>query len=258
MDELLEERRGAVALLTLHRPERLNAVSAGLYTRLCEAMARAEQDRSVRAVVLTGAGRAFCVGADLVAHREDRPGDARRAYVELGQRAARALLTSPLPVVAAVNGHAVGAGLELALACDLIVAGQKARFGLPEITLGLIPGFGGTQRLIARTGLARARELVYLGSMIPADEALRIGLVNRVVPDAELAAEAAKLAGELAARAPVALRQAKRATRAAVEPTLAPGLRYEVEAFGVTFATDDRVEGLTAFLEKRPPAWKGR
>jgi enoyl-CoA hydratase len=164
----------------------------------------------------------------------------------------------PFPVVAAVNGVALGGGLELALACDLVVASDRARLGLPETSLGLIPGFGGTQRLAQRVGLARARELIYLGSVIPADEALRIGLVDRVVPAADVAAEAARLTAELSRRAPVALRQAKRATQAGAEAALGCGLRFEIEAFGVTFASEDRVEGLRAFLEKRPPVWKGR
>jgi enoyl-CoA hydratase len=163
-----------------------------------------------------------------------------------------------VPVVAAVNGVALGGGLELALACDLVVASERARVGLPEITLGLIPGFGGTQRLVRRIGLARARELIYLGSMVGASDALRLGIVDRVVPPDRVAAEAAELAAELARRPPLALRQAKRATRAAVETTLAAGLRLEIEAFAAAFASEDRVEGLRAFLEKRAPQWKGR
>ena len=185
------------------------------------------------------------------------PGDGH-AYARLGHAGFSRLDDLRVPAIAAVNGVALGGGLELALACDLIVAGERARLGLPEITLGLIPGFGGTQRLVRRCGLARARELVYLGSMVGAAEALRLGIVDRVVPDDLVADEAAALARELALRAPVALRQAKRATRAAVETDLASGLRYEVEAFATVFATDDRSEGLRAFLEKRPPRWTGR
>src|SRR5437763_1842481 len=163
-----------------------------------------------------------------------------------------------VPVVAALNGVALGGGLELALAGDLIVASERARLGQPEINLGLIPGFGGTQRLALRVGLARARELVYLGHMISAEEGHRIGLVNRVVPPDRLRAEAAELAAALAAKAPVALRQAKRATAFAAAGAVEAGCRYEIEAFGVTFATEDRVEGLRAFREKRTPVWKGR
>jgi enoyl-CoA hydratase/carnithine racemase len=156
-----------------------------------------------------------------------------------------------------VNGIALGGGLELALACDLIVASDRARLGQPEINLGLVPGFGGTQRLVRRIGQARARELIYLGHAINAEEALRIGLVCRVVAGEQLAAEAAQLAADLAAKAPVALRQAKRATAVAADADIQVGCHYEVEAFAVTFATDDRIEGLRAFLAKRAPDWKG-
>ncbi len=255
---LVLERAGAVATIRLNRPKALNALDAATLRELARAIRDIRRDDGVRAVVITGAGeKAFCAGADIAAMAA-MSGEDGHAYSRLGHEVLGRLEELDVPVVAAVNGVALGGGLELALACDLIVAAQKARLGLPEITLGLIPGFGGTQRLVLRTGLARARELVYLGGMVPADEALRIGLVNRVVPDNQLAAEAATLAAELASRAPVALRQAKRATRASAEAALASGLRYEVEAFGVTFGTEDRVEGLTAFLEKRPPAWKGR
>ena len=173
-------------------------------------------------------------------------------------RTLRAIEEAPQVFIAALNGAAMGGGLELALACDLAIAGERARLGLPEITLGLIPGFGGTQRLVRRIGLARARELIYLGTMVGAADGLRLGIVDRVVPDDRLAAEAAALAAELAKRPPVALRQAKRATRAAVESALEAGLRLEIEAFAATFASEDRVEGLRAFLEKRPAQWKGQ
>lgn len=254
MDELLEERRGAVALLTLHRPERLNAVSAGLYTRLCEAMARAEQDRSVRAVVLTGAGRAFCVGADLVAHREDRPGDARRAYVELGQRAARALLTSPLPVVAAVNGHAVGAGLELALACDLIVVAEAARLRFPELGLGTFVGGGATRTLVQRAGLTRARELLLLGRFFGGADAVALGVANATVPAADVLPAAVALAEELATKAPRSLAFAKQLLAPAA---LDEALAAEAEALLACMQTRDWHEGVLAFAEKRDPRFTG-
>ena len=163
-----------------------------------------------------------------------------------------------VPVVGALNGVALGGGLELALACDLLVAGERARLGQPEINLGLIPGFGGTQRLVRRVGLARARELIYLGRPIVAEEALRIGLVDRVVSADRVRVEAAALAAELAGKPPVALRLAKRTTAIAPDIDCATGCRYEVEAFGVAFASEDRVEGLEAFRAKRAPAWKGR
>src|SRR5262245_6287210 len=180
------------------------------------------------------------------------------AYSRLGHEVMARLEALPVPVVAAVNGIALGGGLELALACDLIVASERARLGQPEIALGLIPGFGGTQRLVRRVGQGRARDLIYLGRQVAADEALRIGLVDRVVPPARVLEEATALARELAAKAPVALAQAKRATTVAADADLTTGCRYELEAFAVTFATEDRVEGLKAILEKRKPVWKGR
>jgi enoyl-CoA hydratase/carnithine racemase len=153
---------------------------------------------------------------------------------------------------------ALGGGLELALACDLLIASSRARLGQPEINLGLIPGFGGTQRLVKRVGLSRARELIYLGQPIVAEDALRIGLVARVAVPEKLLAETMDLAEELAKKPPLALRQAKLATAVAADADIATGCRYEIEAFAVTFASEDRVEGLRAFLDKRPPAWKGR
>jgi len=180
------------------------------------------------------------------------------AYSQLGHEVFGRLEALDLPVVAAVNGAALGGGLELALACDFVVAAETARLGLPETTLGLIPGFGGTQRLTLRVGLARARDLIYLGRVLQAEEALRIGLVDRVVAADAVAAEAAALAAEFAGRAPVALRQAKRTTRAAAHAAMASALAHEIDAFAATFASEDRTEGLRAFLEKRPPVWKGR
>ena len=251
-------RAGAVATLALDRPRALNALDAATLRELARAIRELRRDGGVRALVVTGAGdKAFCAGADIKELR-NRDLVAQKRGAELGQAVFAKLDTLPMPSIAVINGIAFGGGLELALACDLIVASDRARLGQPEINLGLIPGFGGTQRLVRRIGQTRARELIYLGHMVAAEEALRVGLVNRVVPHERLAEEAAKLAAELAARAPVALAQAKRATAVAADADLETGCRFEVEAFGVTFATEDRVEGLKAFLEKRTPAWKGR
>jgi enoyl-CoA hydratase len=255
---LLVTRDGAVATLTLHRPEALNALSADVLRELARAVRDVRRDPVVRAVVVTGSGeKAFSAGADIAAMAAMSAIDGH-AYSALGHEVFARLEALPVPVVAAVNGVALGGGLELALACDLIVASERARLGQPEINLGLIPGFGGTQRLVRRVGLGRARELIYLGHMVAAEEALRIGLVERVVPPAQLLDEARKLAADLAARAPVALAQAKRATALAADADLATGCRAEVDAFGVVFASDDRREGLAAFLAKRAPVWKGR
>jgi len=257
-EPVLLECRDGVATLRLNRPRALNALDPDTLRGLAAALERIAGDDAVRAVVVTGAGdRAFCAGADIAAMAAMSPTDGH-GYSRLGHDVLGRIDDLDVPVVAAVNGAALGGGLELMLACDLAIAAERARLGLPETTLGLIPGFGGTQRLVRRIGLARARELIYLGSMVGAADGLRLGIVDRVVPDDRLADEAAALARELATRAPLALRQAKRATRAAAESSLAAGLRLEVEAFAATFASEDRVEGLRAFLEKRPAQWKGR
>ena len=252
------DRAGAVTTLTIDRPRALNALDGDTLRELARAVRDVRRDAGVRALVVTGAGeKAFSAGADIAAMAAMSPADGH-AYSRLGHEVLARLEALSIPVVAALNGVALGGGLELALACDLIVASERARLGQPEINLGLIPGFGGTQRLVRRIGQARARELIYLGHPLSAADALRVGLVNRVVPPERLAEEAGGLAAELAAKPPRALAQAKRATAVAADADLETGCRYEVEAFAVTFASEDRVEGLTAFLEKRPPVWKGR
>lgn len=256
-ENLVMERSEAVATIRLNRPKALNALDAPTLRELAAALDLLRADREVRALVVTGSGeKAFSAGADITAMAA-MPGAAGHAYAQLGHEVFARIEALDVPAVAAVNGVALGGGLERALACDLVLAAERARLGLPEITLGLIPGFGGTQRLAQRVGVGRARDLIYTGRMVGAAEALQLGIVERVVPDDRLHEEAMELARTLASRAPVAMRQAKRATRAASEALVAPGLRYEVEAFGVTFATDDRVEGLRAFLDKRTPAWRG-
>jgi len=252
------DRAEGVATITLDRPKQLNALDASTLRELARAVRDIRRDAGVRAVVVTGAGeKAFSAGADIAAMAAMPPGEGH-AYSRLGHDVLSRLEALDVPVVAALNGVALGGGLELALACDLIVASEKARLGQPEINLGLIPGFGGTQRLVRRIGQTRARELIYLGHMIGAEEALRVGLVNRVVAPDQVATEARRLATDLASKAPLALAQAKRATAVATDVDLVSGCRFEADAFAVAFAAADRVEGLTAFLEKRTPSWKGR
>jgi len=255
---LVLSRDGAVATIRLNRPKALNALDPTTLRELARAVREIRRDAAVRAVVITGEGdRAFCAGADVAAMAEMTPAEGYE-YCRRGHEVLGRVEALDVPVIAAVNGVALGGGLELALVCDLIVAADSAKLGLPETNLGLIPGFGGTQRLVLRTGLARARELIYLGSVLPAPEAAAIGIVNRLVAKAELAETAATLAAQLAGRAPVALRQAKRATRAAAEAALSTGLALEIESFALTFASADRVEGLKAFLAKRTPEWTGK
>ncbi len=253
----LFERRDAVAIVTVNRPEVLNSLDTDT---LDELAARVEECRreAVRCLVITGAGeRAFVAGADIAAMAKMTGLDAR-VFSRRGQAVMRSLEELPIPVIAAVNGFALGGGLELAMACDFIFAADHAKFGQPEVNLGIIPGFGGTQRLARRVGVGAARQLIYSGEIIDAAEALRIGLVNRVVPRAELMTETVRVATELAAKAPVAIQQAKAAVNAGADMAIERGCQYETEAFAVTFASADSHEGLEAFLAKRKPAFSGR
>src|SRR2546428_2239537 len=243
LQDLHLTRAGGVATLTFDRPRGLNALGAATLRELARAIRELRRDGGVRALGVTGAGdKAFSAGADIAAMAAMSAADGH-AYSRLGHEVLARLEALAIPVVAAVNGVALGGGLELALACDLIVASEKARLGQPEINLGLIPGFGGTQRLVRRIGQTRARELIYLGHMVAAEEALRVGLVNRVVPHERLAEEAAKLAAELGARAPVPLAQANAPTAGPAGADLETGRRFEVEAFRGTLATQGPVDG---------------
>jgi enoyl-CoA hydratase len=258
MPSLLVERHGAVLQLTLHRPDRLNAVNEDLYESLLAALAEAEVDRSVRAIVLTGAGRAFCVGADLQGHHgNDRDLAAQRHYIDLGQRAAKALLTHRCPVVAALNGHAIGAGLELALACDLSVVAEAAKLRFPEFGLGTFVGGGTTTTLVQRVGATKARELLLLGRFFLGSEAATIGVCNFSVPSEKVLLEAMALADEVASKAPHSLALGKQLLRTAPERSLDEVLAAEAEALLSCMQTQDWREGILAFAEKRHPKFTG-
>jgi enoyl-CoA hydratase len=250
-EPVLLERRGAVALLTLNRPEVLNALDRATLEALGARSAEIARDPGVRAVVVTGAGRAFAAGADIAAMRPMDPGEAE-AFSRLGHAALASLEALAVPTIAAVNGVALGGGCELALACDWIYASAKARFGQPEVNLGLLPGFGGTSRLLRRVGPAWAKELVLAGEPIDADTALRVGLANRVFePEALL--DAALAAGEkVASKGPLAVAHAKQVMQEAQDADVRTAHALEQKAFGLVFATRDRAEGMDAFLEKRP------
>jgi len=247
------ERRGAVALLTLDRPEALNALNSEVIAGL-EAALDALGD--ARALVLTGGGpKAFVAGADIAEMRHlDHVGAA--GFARRGQAVFARLEALPIPTIAAVNGFALGGGCELALACDLVLAGPNAVFGQPEVRLGVIPGFGGTQRLVRRVGQMRAMELILSARNVKADEAVTLGLALRV---ADPVLDAALALGEsIAAVGPVAVRLAKQAVGAASDVSLREGLNFEAEAFGLCFDTLDQKEGMTAFLEKRKARFEGR
>jgi len=257
-ENLLVESDGAVAIVTVNRPKALNALNPQTLTEIGRCADELAREGRVRCMILTGAGeRAFVAGADIAAMEKMSPAEGRAMALH-GQAVLRQLELLPIPVIAAVNGFALGGGLELAMACDVILASSTAKLGQPEINLGIIPGFGGTQRLARRVGAAAARWLIYSGDMIGADEALRLGLIHRVVEPAELMKEARACAAHLATKPPLALKQAKAAINAGIEADLDTGCRYEAESFAVTFATTDRGEGMRAFLEKRPATFKGQ
>jgi enoyl-CoA hydratase len=257
MNTLLLER-GTVSLITLNRPDKLNALNEELLVELRDALLDLDHDYGIRALILTGAGdRAFAAGADIGAMATKTAAEARR-FAELGHVVGTRLEQAHFPVIAAVNGFALGGGCELALACDFIYASDKAKLGQPEVNLGVIPGFGGTQRLARRVGVGRARELVYTGDVVGAEEALRIGLVNRVVPHTELLAAARATAEKIAKKGPLAVAQAKRALLRGADVTLATANELEVQAFSALFGTHDQKEGMAAFLEKREARFKGK
>ena len=252
------ETADSIGTITVDRPKALNALNPDTLHELLHCLSEVRSERVVRALVLTGGGeKAFVAGADIAAMRAMSVIEAKEMS-RLGQRVTSAIEDLPLPVIAAVNGFALGGGMELVLACDLVIASERARFGQPEINLGIIPGFGGTQRLARRVGAPRAREMIYGGEMIDAETARQWGVVNRVVKAEDLLAEAKKIAAALAAKPLIALAQAKLAIRHGLDVDLESGLRLEAEAFAVTFATEDRTEGMDAFLSKRPAKFRGR
>jgi enoyl-CoA hydratase len=256
-ETLLLERADGVITVTINRPEKRNALNATVRRELVQALDAVRDDDAARVVVLTGAGaRAFVAGADVREFAERTPSQ-QQAAME-GRRVYDAVAALPKPTIAMVNGFALGSGCELAMACDLRVAGRSARFGQPEIRLGLLPGGGGTQRLPRLVGPGRAMRMVLTGELVDAEEAARIGLVDLVVDDTELPRRTMALARQIAAHSPVALRLAKEAVHAASEMPLSAGLQRERELFLAAFASEDGTEGVTAFLEKREPRFRGR
>lgn len=250
------ERRGPVAILTLNRPDALNALSPDMLDALEARLHAADADPGVRAIVLTGAGgKAFCAGAD-VGHMRTASALEAREFAGRGQAVAATIEGLGTPVVAAVNGFALGGGCEIALACDIRMAAEKARFGQPEVTLGIIPGWGGTQRLARATSVGFAKDLVLTGRMVGAEEALRAGLVTHVHPGEELLDKAVELAGTLAARPGWAVATAKALCNLALGDLDAP-LARELDGFALAFTTPDQREGMDAFFEKRPPRFAG-
>jgi len=254
---LILDKNGAVAILTINRPKALNALNADTLTELSTALDELESDSSIRVIILTGSGeKAFVAGAD-IAQMKDFNALEGRQFAQLGQTTFRKLELLAQPVIAAVNGFALGGGCELAMACDIRLASETAKFGQPEVTLGLTAGFGGTQRLPRLVGTGLASELLFSGDMIDAQEAYRIGLVNHVYPLESLREEALKLANRIAGRAPAAVQLSKNAIQRGKNMDIDSAQAYEAQVFGLTCSTLDQKEGCTAFLERRKPDFQG-
>lgn len=255
---LLEQPEPGIYLLTVNRPQALNALNAATLGELAQAAMAVAADPAARVLLVTGAGdKAFVAGAD-ISEMQQLTADQARAFSATGMQVMRALEALPVPVIALVQGYALGGGCELAMACDWIIAGDRAVFGQPEVNLGIPPGFGGTQRLARLVGRARALELITTARQVKADEALAIGLVHQVVPAAELRRRGLEVARTIAAKGPVAVRLAKQAVQRGQDLDLDNACAYETSVFALAFATADQQEGMRAFLEKRPARFRGQ
>jgi enoyl-CoA hydratase len=251
------QHEGEVVLVRLNRPEAANSLSGEMLRTLLETFRKLKDDTGVKGVIVTGAGKFFCAGGDIAEMSAMSP-MAAVEFAELGQKLMFAMERVGKPVVAVVNGHALGGGLELALACDFIVASTKAVFAAPEVRLGIIPGFGGTQRLARLVGKAKAKELIYTGDSISAADAYAIGLANRIYDPDQLLPEAVKLMQTICSRGPLSLRMGKEVIDAGYDIDLANACLMERDAFALCFSTEDQKEGMGAFLEKRPARFPGR
>lgn len=256
-ETILIEKRGSVAVLTINRPDKLNSLNSKVHSEGVAALDQLRTDDSVRVLVVTGAGeKSFIAGADISEFSGKTSVSERNVFQ--GRSLFNSLDTFPKPVIAMINGFCLGGGCELALACDLRYASEKARFGQPEINLGIIPGGGGTQRLARLIGEGKAMEMILTGDMIDAPTALRLGLVNDVFPAEELPEKTFALAEKIAEKSPIALQMAKEAVKLASRSNLDEGLRREIDLFAICFSTEDKEEGVAAFLEKRKPIFRGK
>ncbi|MCJ7605344.1 MAG: enoyl-CoA hydratase-related protein [Dehalococcoidales bacterium] len=255
---LLYEKADGIATVTLNRPEALNALNSTVYTELYDMFEAIENDEEVRVVILTGSGdKAFAAGSDVVEMQNMNTLEIQKFVAKI-RKASDRIYTLSKPTIAAINGYCLGGGCELSMCCDLRIASEKARFGQPEINLGLIPGASGTQRLPRLIGAARAKEMIFLGDMIKADVALEFGLVNKVVPVESLRDEAMAWAKKLASKSLPVLTMAKKAIDTGADTDIASGLNMEARCVALCFATEDRREGMAAFLEKREAVFKNK
>ena len=246
---VLYEVKGNVAIITIDRPDALNAINLEVLQELDALLAKAEMAEDVYVLIITGAGRSFVAGADVAYMAGMNPVDAQ-AFGRYGNSVLSKIESMSKPVIAAVNGFALGGGCELAMACDIRIASEKAKFGQPEVTLGIIPGFGGTQRMPRIVGVAKAKELIFTGKTIGAEEALQIGLVNQVIEGDELMDKTMKMAETIASNAQIAVRQSKHAINAGMQCDIKTGLEIEVQSFPLCFSTEDQKDAMTAFVNK--------
>ena len=253
---ILLEKKGGIATITINRPDKLNALNADTLKEIRDALKNIREDKESRVVIITGAGeKAFIAGADVSVMSKASASEACD-FSSAGQEIFSEIENFPMPVIAMINGFALGGGCELAMACDIRIASDRARFAQPEINLGIIPGWGGTQRLPRLVGVGLAKELIFTGDMIDAAAAEKIGLVNKVVEHEKLHSTTMEIANKIASKSAVALKFAKAAVNAGSD--LGAGLRSEANLFGILFTTEDAKEGLSAFLEKRKPQFKGK
>ncbi|HEX9916812.1 MAG TPA: enoyl-CoA hydratase-related protein [candidate division Zixibacteria bacterium] len=250
--EMVED---SIAIVKINRPDALNTLNRDVLQELEEVFRKLGDDDKVKVVIITGEGKAFVAGAD-IAQMKDMSGMQAREFSKLGQQVFGLIESLEKPVIAAVNGFALGGGSELALACDIRIASDKAKLGQPEVNLGIIPGFAGTQRLSRLIGPSNAKMLIYTGDIIDAQTALHYGLVNKVVPGEELMKEALELARKIISKGPNAIKFAKGVINKGIQADLLTGSSYEMEAFSLCFSTGEAKEGMSAFLEKRKPNWK--
>ncbi|WP_315119419.1 short-chain-enoyl-CoA hydratase [uncultured Clostridium sp.] len=256
-NNVLFEKEGNIAVVTINRPKALNALNSETLRELDVIIDNLADDEEVLAVILTGAGKAFVAGADITEMKDLNTVQGRK-FGLLGNKVFRKLETLEKPVIAAVNGFALGGGCEISMACDIRIASQKAKFGQPEVGLGITPGFGGTQRLPRLVGTSMAKQLIFTGDIIGAEEALRVGLVNKIVEPEKLMDEAKEMAKKIAGNAPIAVKLCKAAINRGIQCDIDTGIAYEAEVFGECFSTEDQKEGMTAFVEKRDKCFKNR
>ncbi len=255
---ILFEQKDSIGIITINRPKALNALNIDVFNELSPLLDKIAEDSSIKVVIITGSGeKAFVAGAD-IAYMLPMSSPEGKAWGAVGQSALNKIENLPQPVIAAIHGFALGGGCELAMACDIRIASEKAKFGQPEVALGIIPGFAGTQRLPRLVGKGIAKEILFTGDMFNAQEAYRIGLVNKVVPKEELMNEAEKMAGRILKNAPYAVSLCKEAVNIGLETDLDTGSKYEGALFGTTCATEDKQEGMTAFIEKRKASFTGK